>query len=131
LKENEELEEKHMFTLIVRTFKGELITIILLCIVDGMLRMGISVIILYLFNAVADGETQMAYIYVGMIIVILYFSQLTKQTSFLNSYILASRIKSSLAMLLYARISSLTSYVIKSSQLGKITNLLASDLGVI
>lgn len=120
-----------MFTLIIRTFKGELITIILLCIVDGMFRMGISVIILYLFDAVADGETQIAYIYVGVIILLLYFSQLTKQTSFLRSYILASQIKSSLAMLLYARISSLTSYVIKSSQLGKITNLLASDLGVI
>jgi ABC-type multidrug transport system fused ATPase/permease subunit len=93
--------------------------------------MGISVIILYLFNAVADGETQIAYIYVAIIITIIYFNQLVKQTSFLQSYVLASRIKSSLAMLLYAKISSLTSYVIKSSQLGKITNLLASDLGVI
>lgn len=49
----------------------------------------------------------------------------------MRGYILASRIKSALAILLYAKISSLTSYVIKSSQLGKITNLLASDLGVI
>lgn len=120
-----------MFTLIIRTFKGELITIILLYIIDAILRLGISVIILYLFYAVADGDTQMAYIYVVVIIVILYFSQLAKQTSFLNSYILASKIKSSLAMLLYAQVSSLTSYMIKSSQLGKITNLLASDLGVI
>ncbi len=93
--------------------------------------MGISVLILYLFNAVADGEIRMAYIYVAIILIFLYFNQLIKQTSFLQSYVLASRIKSSLAMLLYAKISSLTSYVIKSSQLGKITNLLASDLGVI
>lgn len=33
-------------------------------------------------------------------------------------------------MLLYTKISSLSSYVIKSSKLGRITNLLASDLGV-
>jgi ATP-binding cassette subfamily C (CFTR/MRP) protein 4 len=96
-----------------------------------MLRMGISVVILYLVNTVAAGNTQMAYIYVGVIIIIIYFSQLIKQSSYLKSYILASRIKSSLAMLLYARISSLTSYVIKNSQLGKITNLLASDFGII
>jgi len=34
-------------------------------------------------------------------------------------------------MLLYAKLSKMTTYVIKSSELGKITNLLASDLGVI
>ena len=43
---------------------------------------------------------------------------------------MAARIKASLSILLYTKISSLTTYIIKSSQLGKITNLLASDLGV-
>lgn len=47
------------------------------------------------------------------------------------SYVLGSKIKCALAMLLYNKISSLTSYVIKASEMGKITNLLASDLGVI
>ena len=54
-----------------------------------------------------------------------------RENAYLKSYVLASKIKSVLAMLLYGKVSSLTSYVIKSSQLGKITNLLASDLGVI
>jgi hypothetical protein len=73
----------------------------------------------------------MAYVYAAIIVCIWYFAQLSKQTGFVRSGVLASRIKSSLAILLYAKISSLTSYIIKSSQLGKITNLLASDLGVI
>ena len=47
------------------------------------------------------------------------------------SSVLASQIKCALAMLLYSKVSSLNSYAIKSSHLGKITNLLASDLGVI
>jgi len=34
-------------------------------------------------------------------------------------------------MILYAKISKLTSYVIKSSDAGKLTNLLASDLGLL
>jgi len=34
-------------------------------------------------------------------------------------------------MLLYAKISKMTNYVIKNSEIGKITNLLASDFGVI
>ena len=44
---------------------------------------------------------------------------------------MASKIKAALAMLLYAKISKMTNYVIKISELGKITNLLASDFGVI
>jgi len=44
---------------------------------------------------------------------------------------LSSKIKAALATLLYAKISKMTNYVIKTSELGKITNLLASDFGVI
>lgn len=47
------------------------------------------------------------------------------------TYTMATNIKAGLAMLLYAKISKVTSYVIKSSELGKITNLLSNDLGVI
>jgi hypothetical protein len=53
------------------------------------------------------------------------------QVAITDTYILASKIKAGLAMLLYAKISQMTNYVIKSSELGKITNLLASDFGVI
>lgn len=67
----------------------------------------------------------------AVICFIWYCNQVAKQTAFLLSYVLASKIKSALAMLLYSKISSLTSYIIKSEQLGKITNLLASDLGAI
>jgi len=44
---------------------------------------------------------------------------------------MASKIKSGILTLLYGKISSLSSYTIKSSQLGKLINLLASDMGVI
>jgi ABC-type transport system involved in cytochrome bd biosynthesis fused ATPase/permease subunit len=116
---------------VINTFKNEFMLIVALAFLDGALRLGISVIILYLFNAVSDSQLTNAYIYTAAIIIIYYSNQLVKQTTFVKSYILASRIKSSLAMILYGKISSLTAYVIKSSQLGKITNLLASDLGVI
>jgi hypothetical protein len=49
----------------------------------------------------------------------------------MQSSLLASRMKSGLTMLLYAKISNLSSYTIRSSQLGKLTNLLASDMGTI
>lgn len=73
----------------------------------------------------------MSFIYAAIICLIWYFLQICKHHGYLESYLLATRIKSALTMMLYGKMSSLTSYIIKSSQMGKITNLLASDLGVI
>lgn len=131
LKEGEKIEGDHVFDLVTSIFKWELATVVTLFCIDSVFRIAISVLILYLFTAVADGEPTIAYIYAGIIVAISYICQLMKQTGYVRSHMTASRIKSSLSMLLYAKTSSLTSYVIKSSQLGKITNLLASDLGVI
>ena len=57
--------------------------------------------------------------------------QLCRHRSYQNATLLASKIKSGILTLIYAKISSLSSYVIKSSQLGKLINLLASDMSVI
>jgi ABC-type multidrug transport system fused ATPase/permease subunit len=131
LKEGEQFGESHVFDLVTSMFKWELATVVGLFCIDALFRITISVLILYLFTAVADGAVTIAYIYAGVIVLISYICQLAKQSGFVRSHMLATRIKGSLSMLLYAKTSSLTSYVIKSSQLGKITNLLASDLGVI
>jgi hypothetical protein len=80
---------------------------------------------------VSDGDIKMAYIYAAIILVLWYFDQLQRQAGFIEGGILASRVKSALSMLLYSKVSSLTSYVIKNSKLGKITNLIASDMRLI
>ena len=82
---------------------------------DAIFRISISVIILYLFTAVANGEVRIAYAYAGIIMGISYFCQLMKQWGYVRGLQLGTRIKTSLIMLLYAKTSSLTSYVIKSS----------------
>ena len=100
-------------------------------IIDSLFRLGFSVVILYLFESVTDNNLKMAYIYTGVLLILWYCSQLMKQSGCVVTYILASQIKAALAMLLYAKISKMTSYVMKSTELGKVTNLLATDLGVI
>ena len=87
--------------------------------------------ILYLFEAVQNSNFNLAYgLSVGLI-VLWYLSQLMKQSGCVVTYIMASQIKGAMAMLLYAKISKTTSYVIKSSETGKITNLLSNDLSII
>lgn len=115
----------------MKTFKTEIILVIIKYNVDAIIRLGFSILILYLFNAVAEGDLKMGYIYTAILVVMWYFSQVAKQMAFIEAHTLATNIKSALAVLLYSKISKLTSYVIKSSEIGKITNLLSSDLGII
>jgi ABC-type transport system involved in cytochrome bd biosynthesis fused ATPase/permease subunit len=64
-------------------------------------------------------------------VLIWYISSTCKQNAWTDASILSTRIKAALSMLLYSKISKLTLYVMKSSEIGKITNLLSSDLAVI
>ena len=60
-----------------------------------------------------------------------YLSQLFKHTGDYYSYLFASHLKAAMSMLLYTKVSQLTSFVVKSSDSGMITNLLSSDLTAI
>jgi len=128
---NEPLDADDIFKLLIRTFKIELLMLIVIFHLDAIARLGFSVLIFYLFNAVADENYTIAYIYCAIEIIFWYLRNLFIHVAFTEGYLLASRIKAALAMLLYAKISNTTNYVIKTSELGKITNLLASDFGVI
>lgn len=98
-------------------------------VMDALCRLSFSVLFVYLFEAVADNKNKIAYIYTGALILLWYASQLLKMSA--NIYTLASKIKAGLLMLLYTKISKLNSSSIKSEELGKITNMLSNDLGVI
>lgn len=58
-------------------------------------------------------------------------SQLFKHTGDYYSYLFASHLKASMSMLLYAKVSKITLFMVRSSDTGMITNLLSSDLTAI
>ena len=128
---SEPIDSDDIFNLLIMTFKIDFIKSIFFFLLDAFARLGFSILVLYLFNTVSDGNYTLAYIYCAIEIILWYFSNLLVHEAFIEAYILASRIKAALAMLLYAKISEMTNYGIKNSELGKITNLLASDFGVI
>jgi hypothetical protein len=90
-----------------------------------------SVLIVYLFEAVEGQNLTVAYIYTGVLTVLWYLSQLFRQAGTIVTHLVVCQVKSGLAMLLYAKVSTLTAYSIKSSSIGKITNLLSNDLAAI
>ena len=100
-------------------------------LIDFMFRITFSIIIFYLFEVIQSRQLGLAYMYSAILVLCWYMSQLFKQTADYLSYLLSSHLKAGFAMLLYTKISKITSYVVKSSELGKITNLISNDLSVI
>lgn len=114
-KEGEKLDEDDIFLLVLRTYKPQLIWSIILFWVDALFRLTFSALIIYLFQAVAKHDTKLAYIYIAIEVTIWYISQLIKQSSLIVSYTLSTQLKAGLAMLLYAKVSKMTCFSIKSS----------------
>ena len=69
----------------VSIFKSEIISLVLLYTVDVIFRLSFSVMIINLFHAVNQGNTKIAYIYSGILILCLYISNLTRQRACLHS----------------------------------------------
>lgn len=87
--------------------------------------------IIFLLESIIDNEITKAYIFSAIFLVCWYIYQ----TILHNGYVMNSQtgfqLKAAFSMLLYAKASRMTSYVMKTSELGKITNLIANDLEVI
>ena len=100
--------------------------------IDAIFRIAFTVLLLELFQDVEADNRTMAYVWIAILTVIWYISQLFKELALNRSYLIATRIKSGLAMLLYAKLSKMTNFVLNSSeQIAKITNLIANDLCVL
>ena len=121
-----------IYWVVYQTFKPEILAAILFFHIDGVFRLVFSGLLLHLFEAVQADNRSLSYIYVAILTVVWYLSQLFKELGINRSYLAASRAKSALAILLYAKINKLTSFVLKGQdQVAKITNLISNDLIVI
>ena len=60
-----------------------------------------------------------------------YLSQLLVQSNYTRSYMFMIKVHSALSILLYGKVTKLTSYSTKSLNIGKLKNLIQSDLAVI
>lgn len=85
----------------------------------------------YLFKAVASGDTNLAYKYAGISSAIWFVGQIFRHNAYYSNPIISWRIRSGLILLMYAKVSRLSAFNSKSSELGKIINLLSSDFNSI
>jgi len=74
-----------------------------------------SLLILYLFQAFADNNVQQAIVYASILAILQYLGQLSKQNCGDIISSVTSQVKTGLGMLLYAKVSNLSSYTIKNA----------------
>ena len=129
--EGEDLDEDDIMRVTLKTFKWELVEALLILLFSAIFRIGFSILIYHLLQAVEDRNLSSAYLFCSFLIVCWYVFQLGNQSGCLLIYILSSHMKSAFSMLLYSKVSKLTACVLSSSEIGKITNLLSNDLSAI
>ena len=129
--EGEDLDEDDIMRMTLKTFKRELIEAMTYFFFSALFRIGFSVFIFYLLQAVQDRNFSYAYIFCSFLILCWYLLRLTAQSGSLKIYIISSHMKGAYSMLLYSKVSKLTACVLNSSEIGKITNLLSNDLSAI
>jgi len=82
---DEPLDSDDIFKLLIMTFKSDLLISIVFACLERVARLGFSVLLLYLFNAVADGNYTIAYIYCAIEMIIWYFRNLFNHVVFLEA----------------------------------------------
>lgn len=120
-----------LISIIASTFKTNCIMVISLFLLEVLLRILFSISIFYLLTCVGKGDYGLSYLYAGLLCLVWYICQIIIMQAFSMGNILSVKIKSLLAMILYSKVSSLTSYTVRATQIGKITNLLSNDLGAL
>lgn len=115
----------------IKQLKGILIYSITLYLLELIFKLGFSVLLGYLFRAVADGQAGKAYAYAGASSIVWFIGQVFRHNAYYSIPIISCRIRAGLILLMYAKVSRLTSFSAKSAELGKIINLLSSDFNSI
>ena len=119
-----------MLSVVLSTFKIHILKITGFYILDSVTRVGFSILLYNLFLSVSAKSLKTSFIYVGILVVLWYLSVLFKQTNSMISYMFGSQLKAGLSMLLFSKLSQLTAFSLQSSDIGKITSLLGTDLSV-
>lgn len=98
---------------------------------EAAFKLIFSIILKFLFDAVADNDKSKAYIFAFCGGFSWFLSQICRHNGFYQAPIIGARSRAGLIFLVFTKLSSMTQYVIKSNSIGKVTNMLSSDFNLI
>lgn len=103
-----------MRNLVLTTFRKDIIESVVLFFISCIVRLASSVVTILLLKSIVDGNLTLGYIYTAVMVVFWYCYQLIHHHAHVISSQLGAKIKCAFTMLLYAKTSKLTSFVIKN-----------------
>ena len=125
------MSNKTVFFILLRQLRGMLVYSITLYFLELVFKLGFSILLGYLFTAVASGQTGNAYALAGASSGVWFLGQIFRHNAYYSIPIISCRIRAGLILLMYTKVSRLTAFTAKSAELGKIINLLSSDFNSI
>lgn len=78
-------------------------------------KFAFSIMLNFLFRAVANGDINLAYSYAGISSAIWFVGQVFRHNAYYSNPIISCRIRAGLIVLMYAKVSRLSSFNSKSS----------------
>ena len=88
---------------------------ILLYFLELAFKLWFSGNLMNLFLAISEGNTRQAYIYAALACVIWFFGQVFRHNAYYSIPIISCRVRAGIVLLLFAKVSRLTSFSAKTS----------------
>jgi hypothetical protein len=109
------MNNRTIFFILLRQLKGILAYSITLYFLELVFKLGFSILLGYLFSAVAKGETGTAYVFAGASSAVWFLGQIFRHNAYYSIPIISCRVRAGLILLMYAKVSRLTSFTAKSA----------------
>lgn len=103
-----------MFKVMFRLLKNDILFGLLLFLCEATFKIGFSVNLLFLYDAVIDRKIRSAYILGAVAGVLWFIGVIFRHNAFYQALKIHTKFKSSLIQLLHWKVSTLTSYIAKN-----------------
>ena len=117
--------------MIYTVMKAKIWVTFLLFLGEAAFKLGFSIILQFLFQSVSNGEKDKAYIFAFFGGFSWFISQMSRHNAFYQAPIIGARLRAGLVSVLFARLSSISQFTIKNSEISKVVNMLSSDFNII
>ncbi|EAR89965.1 ABC transporter family protein (macronuclear) [Tetrahymena thermophila SB210] len=117
-----------VFKSLISVFKLKCLTVIFFSILDASFEIFNSVALNFCIQSLVDNDKGMAYGWAGIMMGSMFISNLLRCYSWSLGFNMNSQLRAAVINSIYLKISKLSNFAVRSANLGKVINLVSSDM---